>query len=349
MFQLKKKIKSLLTTTGPKLNLNIKTKFNSGKKEITNIELNYFGKKNSNKIFYVIKRTPGSGFFSNFVYVLNQLNICEKLNFIPIIDMKNFKTIYNEKDSFLNGNAWNYYFKNINNYNLNEVYQSQNVILSGDIIKKNNYYNFQEIVNDKNLKKKFKKISKKYIKFNKNISSEYIKFIKVFKNQKVLGLHLRGTTYKNAPKHPYPIPIKLAKKIVNNLIYKFNYSKIFLITEEKKYLEEFKESFGKKVIYFNSYRSYRNDAFKLYPRKNHRFKLGKEILIETLVMSRCDGIISNFTNVSAASAFFSEKKQKIHNIFLGINSNNKFIASYLWYLKKNLPKNFFGFNVEMND
>ena len=74
--------------------------------------------------------------------------------------MKNFKTIYNEKDSFLNGNAWNYYFKNINNYNLNEVYQSQNVILSGDIIKKNNYYNFQEIVNDKNLKKKFKKFLK---------------------------------------------------------------------------------------------------------------------------------------------------------------------------------------------
>ena len=130
MYQLKKKIKSVLTSTGPKLNFDIKIKFVLGKKEIKNIELNCFGKKNPNKIFYIITRTPGSGFFSNFIYILNQLNICEKFEFIPIIDMKNFKTIYNEKESFLNGNAWNYYFKNINKYTLKEVYQSQNVIFS---------------------------------------------------------------------------------------------------------------------------------------------------------------------------------------------------------------------------
>ena len=52
--------------------------------------------KNKNKVFYVIKRSPGSG-FSNFAYTLNHLNISKILNFIPIVDMKNYKTIYNDK------------------------------------------------------------------------------------------------------------------------------------------------------------------------------------------------------------------------------------------------------------
>ena len=123
--------------------------------------------------------------------------------------------------------------------------------------------------------------------------------------------------------------------------------KIFLITEEKKYLEKFKMNFGNKLIYFNSFRSNKNDAFQLYPRKLHRYKLGLEILTEGLILSKCDGIISNITNVSSAAIFLSNKKNKIFKIFLGYNSPNKFIASFLWYLKKSLPRNFFGFKVKI--
>ena len=38
----------------------------------------------------------------------------------------------------------------------------------------------------------------------------------------------------------------------------------------------------------NSFRSNKNDAFKIYPRNNHRYKLGKEILYETILLSSCD-------------------------------------------------------------
>ncbi len=348
MFQLKKKIKSLLTSTGPKIERNLKTKLHSSLNKIDNIEINSFGEKNINKVFYVIKRSPGSGFFSNFIYVLNHINICEKFNFIPIIDMKNFKTIYNERKNFLKGNAWNYYFKNLNKYTLSEVYKSKNVIFSGEIFNKSNYFNFEKILFEKKLNKYFKNLQKKYIKINPEIKNEYNKFVKKFKNEKVLGLHLRGTTYKNAPKHPYPLPVNLAKTIISDLIDRYNYSKIFLITEEKKYIEEFRKKFGSKLIFFDSHRSYTNDAFVIYPRKNHRFKMGKEILIECLIMSKCDGVIINYTNVSSASVFFSKKKQKIHKIFLGFNSSNIFIASFLWYVKKMLPKYFFGFDFKIN-
>ena len=102
-------------------------------KKISDIKFNLysFGNKNKNKIFYVIRRSPGAGLFSNVIYVLNHLSLIEKTNFIPIIDMENFTTIYNEKNKVEKTfNAWEYYFEKINKYTLKEVYQSQNVILT---------------------------------------------------------------------------------------------------------------------------------------------------------------------------------------------------------------------------
>ena len=56
-----------------------------------------FGKLNKNKIFYVIKRSPGAGMFSNLTFVMNHLLIAQRHNFIPVVDMENYPTIYNEK------------------------------------------------------------------------------------------------------------------------------------------------------------------------------------------------------------------------------------------------------------
>ena len=36
-----------------------------------------FGNLNGDKIFYVIKRTPGTGMFSNITFILNHLKICK--------------------------------------------------------------------------------------------------------------------------------------------------------------------------------------------------------------------------------------------------------------------------------
>lgn len=346
MYHFLKKIKPLITNTGPKINKSLDIKFDLNKKMLKNLKFNYYGKKNKNKFFYIIKRSPGSGFFSNFAYVLNHLRISELFNLIPIIDMKNYKTIYNDKYN-LKKNAWNYYFKNINKFKLKDVYKSQNVIFSNDIIDRDFYYHLDEINNDQKLQKEFYKIYKKYIKIDPKILNKANIFYSKYKKNKILGLHLRGTSYKNAPKHPFPIPLNLGIDVCKKLTNNEKFDKIFLITEEKKYLEKFKKTFGDKLIYFDSFRSNTNDAFEIYPRKLHRYKLGLEILIECLILAKCDGIISNMTNVASASIFLSKKRNKIFHIFLGYNSPNKFIASFLWYVKKTLPKNFFGFNPKI--
>ena len=187
MYQLIKRIKPLITNTGLKLNQSLNTKLLFKKeKELNNLKLNSFGKKNKKKIFYIIKRSPGSGFFSNYVYIINHLRIAEKFGFIPIIDMKNFKTIYNDKNILKDKNAWNYYFKNINRYKLKDIYQSQNVLFSSSLIDKNFYYHMDEINSDPKLQREFKKIHKKYINIQPKILNQVNTFYSKYKKKKIL-------------------------------------------------------------------------------------------------------------------------------------------------------------------
>jgi hypothetical protein len=303
-----------------------------------NYKLSSFGNKNKKLVFYVIKRDVGSGFFSNLFFILNHIRIAEKLNFVPVVDMKNFKTIYNDKSlKYKNRNIWEVYFKQISRYNLNEVYQSNNVVFSSNYLPEDTIFDW----NKNDLKKKFIK----YIKINSLFLSKKKNFIKKQFQQKTLGVHFRGTSYKIARGHSFQPNLKIMIDLINFLIKKNYYKKVFVITEEQKYLDGLKKEFKDKLIFYNSHRSYKNDAFKIYPRKNHRYKLGEETLVETLILSECDGIISNTTNIEQAARFISKKKQTVHKIYLGTNSRNKYIARWLWYIKTYLPKSLGGLKI----
>ena len=328
---MKKFLKKILTNTGPKPLSNNKIFKKNSKIIAKNFAINSFGKKNSNKIFYIINRSPGAGLFSNVTFVLNQLSICKIFKFIPIIDMENFPTIYNEKNKINKTfNSWFYYFEPLNKFSLKEVYKSRNVIFSSPFIQKN-------MVLDMTNKKLSKLFSK--IKIKNNIKIKYKQFLKkkFSSNQKILGVHFRGSTYKVAKGHAFPLSIEIMLEEVDNLLKKFNYKKIFLVTEELNYLKAFQKKYGDKCIYFNSFRMNKLDLFKIYPRHNHRFKMGEETVIDTLLLSECDGLAYVKSNVISAAMLFSKKKQNYHEFFLGYNSRNRYIARWMWYIKNNLP------------
>ncbi len=302
------------------------------------IEFHSFGKKNPKKFFYVIQRSPGAGLFSNLTFVLNHLLIAKKLNVIPIVDMENFITIYNENKKIENNyNAWNYYFEPLNNYKLKDVYQSKNVFITKKEFFKNfdhKIYNFKKFEKVKNLIKVKKNIVKIVEKFKKNS----------FKKKPILGIHYRGTSYKTSAGHPYPPTKKQMIDLINNELKKFKFYKIFFCTEDKEMFETIKSNFGSKLIYYNSYRSYKDNAFKIYPRKLHRYKLGQEILIESLILASCKRFIFVQTNVSNFVRFCNPKIN-CRSINNGLNSQNEYLAFYMWYLKKILPSFFFGFKA----
>ena len=293
-------------------------------------KLSSFGNKNKNLIFYVIKRDVGSGFFSNLFFILNHIRIAQKFNFIPVIDMKNFKTIYNDKSKkYKKKNFWEVYFEKITKYELKIVYQSNNVIFSSNFLPSDTVFDWN--------KKNLRKIYKKYIKIKPIFLSKKNNFVKKNFKQKILGVHFRGTSYKIARSHSLQPNLKIMIDLINFLIKKYNYKKIFVITEEQAYLDGLKKEFKNKLIFYESYRSYKDDAFKNYPRKDHRYKLGKEAIIEMLILSKCYGITYVKSNIVSAAKRFSKTKQQDHEIFFGYNSRNIYVARWKWYLKYYFP------------
>ena len=306
-----------------------------------NFNLCNFGKLNPKKFFYVIRRSPGAGLFSNFIYVLNHLVISEQNGFIPIIDMENFTTIYNEKEKIDNTfNAWEYYFEKINKYSLREVYTSKNVIITSN--------NFPKSFSHNIATKKFHKIFDKYLKIKRKLISDSNDYFNKKLSKKTLAIHYRGTSYKTSANHPYPATIEQTINYTEHLMNKYKYDKIFLCTEDLKCFNEMKKKFSSRIFHIQSFRSNKDDAFKVYPRKMHRHKLGFEIFLEALIISKCSGFLHSITNVSMFVKFIN-KKSNINYFILdnGMNTSNEFIAPYTWNIKNFLPEFFGGFKKKI--
>ena len=141
---------------------------------------------------------------------------------------------------------------------------------------------------------------------------------------------------------------KRPKKEINylfNLLESFLKDKIERLHKQNIKLKIIGEKkFSNKIIHIKCcYRSNKNDAFEIYPRDRHRYKLGREALLETLLLSKCDHFIYLCSNVSSAAISFNlNTDQKRIEIKNGINSKNILIAQFLWYLKSMLPKSFGG-------
>ena len=155
-----KSFKEIFTNTGPKPLFKKKTEIQKkilGKNYKYIVKENY---KNKNKVFYVIRRSPGAGMFSNVNYVINHLKVCDQYNFIPVVDMENFTTIYNEREKINNTyNAWEYYFEKLNKYSLSEVYNSRNVIITENL--------FHDSFSHNICNQRFRKLGKEHLKVKK--------------------------------------------------------------------------------------------------------------------------------------------------------------------------------------
>jgi len=337
-------LKKILTNTGPQPiennKIKIYTKFIKKKllKDKTNINLYSFGNFNKNKIFYIIRRSPGAGLFSNLIYVINHLKIAKENDFEPFVDMQNFKTIYNEKYTLNKTlNAWEYYFEQVSKNSIRDVYKSHKVIITDNKF----YKKFKHTITKNNLNQ----IAKKYLKTKKIFILEANNFVKKNFKNKTLGIHYRGTSYKTSANHPFP-PTK--KQIIDRskyLIKKYKYNKIFLCTEEEEIFQALNKEFGDKICFISeSFRSNKDDAFKKYPRQKHRFKLGKEILVESIILSKCQGFLYQNSNVSEFVKYL-DNKNEIKYFFMktAFNSSNEYIAKWLWYYKNQAPKFLGGF------
>jgi hypothetical protein len=306
-----------------------------------------FGDLNSDKYFYVI-RQPGSGrgLFSLFSSVLCHLDICDSLGFIPIIDFQNFPCVYNDPEVEGNKNVWEYYFEPVSEYTLDEVYSSKNVFFSIPDYPSGYSYSITA-------EPKLHKVLDKYIKFKPSILEKVKTFEQeFFLNRKLLGIHFRGQEMKTTPNHWYPPTKKQMTLAIDTLLEQYKFDALFVVTEEASYLEFLRSTYKNiDVLANNHYRTYSVNAYKQKPRKDHLFLLGKEVVIDALLLSHCHGIIYCTSNVATVSDFLNDSKYEAKIIINnGSNFSNATLAKYSWYIKSILPTSLGGFltNFKIN-
>lgn len=293
-----------------------------------------FGEKNPDKVFYVIFREPfGSGFFSNFAHVVRHFKIAQDRNFIPVVDFKNFKTLYSTKNP-INGteNAWEYYFKQVSPYSLDEVYQSKNVLFcSGEYP-----YKF-EVTDEEDYE-----YSKKIFNVNQDILDTVREYEHEFENKRVLGVHFRGKEMNICPGHGFGPTEKQIFRYIDEMLDKYNMDKIFLVTEEKRYLDAVVKRYGEKVFYTNAFRIPNENSFNVNPRENHRYLLGREVLVDFLLLLKCKGLLHGGSCITCYAKLLNPDYDVRYQVHNGYNVSNKYVARYLYRIKKMLPKKLGG-------
>lgn len=288
-----------------------------------------FGEKNPDKCFYVIYREPyEAGFFSNLAYVIRHLKLIEGTNLIPFVDFENFKTHYNN-DKPINGtdNSWEYYFEQLSPYTAEDIYQSKNVLFCDGV------YPHNVILTDE---EKFKYYNKVF-KIKPHIKEALAKYEKEFLNNKVLGIHFRGKDINSYPDHHFGPTEKQIFKYTDEIIEKFGINKIFIATDEKKYLENFEKRYADMVFYTDNFRTSGVNEFNVNPRENHRYLLGQEVLIDFILLLKCNGLLHSFSNIPRVAKVLNPHYEFTYQINNGVNSKNKYIAGFSYKIKKRLP------------
>jgi len=340
---IKKKIirairKKMVDVALPPFRINSKLK---NFKETSEPKIYSFGKKNPDKVFYVIRINFGGGIFSILLYVLSEIKYAKSINTIPIVDMENFINKYNEgkkiKKTF---NSWKYYFNNISKYTLEEIYNSKSVMINTGIPNERMPRDWKidpEIYNNYFIK--YIKINKEFIRM-----SDYFSKIN-FQNKKVLGVHFRGIGMYNTTNHPFtPTPRQIFSKVDQYLREK-KFDKIFLVTAQKNYLELFIKRYGDKVCFCNSFRTNTTKAFHYKDaRINHRYKMGRDILIEMLLLSKLTTLICSRSSVAQLASLHSKNKNfETFEIWNGVNTDKILLSLFLWDIKRMLPEFLGGF------
>lgn len=299
-----------------------------------------FGERNPDRTFYVIWRDRlGSGFFSNLTQVISHLILAENHGWIPVVDYQNFRTIYQER-SPVNGtaNAWEYYFKPLSPYSLEEVYSSRNVLFADGTAcppfpcRSNREY---------------RSILKRYIHLQDSVAKEFSEFRKMLENTFVLGIHFRGKEMNTTPGHPFAPTVRQMTTWTDRILENHPVEKIFFSSEEKDYLDLFVKRYGKRLLFLPVFRASKVNAYNLNPRPLHRHLLGKEALLDSLMLSCCDILLCGKSGITSNAVRSSRRLKLVYTIHNGYNSRNLLAAKFLYRLKKHLPPGAGGLRNEV--
>lgn len=245
----------------------------------------------------------GAGFFSNFFGALNRLWWCEQVNRIPVIYWDQH-TLYWQPEGYKGTyNAWEYYFEPVSELS----YEPGDSIDHGYWPPQAPTIDFAHFADDKNGRRFAKQYVDRYIQIKPYILKQVEEFYQKYMNGKrTIGIYVRGTD-----KHVEVTPVPLS--MIVEVAQQFAGCQFFVATDEESILEFLKKSLPGPVIHTNCYRSQTGKA--IHFSSPCKAKAGEEVLIDALLLARCNEFMHTISNVSKAVLVFNPE---LDNICLAI-------------------------------
>ena len=272
-------------------------------------------------VYYIVRRTlgwGGTGFFSNYFYALTHVAYAKENGWIPVVDMRNYGTLYSENHP-VNGtrNAWEYYFEQP--VDTRTAYRSGRFVLSNGLDRKIQWHPFRETDTSvemiPDIAAKLKVLTSNYRQLRSEIEAEFTDWERThFSDRKILGVHWRGTDKRNPPPLHRPSPAMDALlSAVRKAAEDRHPDAVFLATDENGVREALAQTLSAPILTTDAFRLEAGDGRGLHTasvrhaRPNHRYRLGLEVLRDAWLLSRCDSLVHGHSNVTNAAMFFRDE------------------------------------------
>ena len=254
--------------------------------------------------YYIIRREMQTGLFALYKVFAGHIVYALSKGWLPVVDMQNYPNVYLAPEKLGKENSWEYYFEQPLRIGLEEAYNGENVVLgNGSGLTVPILYETMALLENQNnvltewrMLRKFGLLKVKPKFYEESLMARKTLFEP---NDRVLGVHLRGTDYLSERPHGHPIPppLEFAISTILEKLDEWDCNKIFLATEDKNIVQNFKNIFGDTCVLLNkAYLNYESGKWvteQRINRDNDYFLQGKEYLIESLILSQCNSYISS--------------------------------------------------------
>lgn len=285
------------------------------------------GHEYADKTFYIVRRREVyTGLFSDFIAYVYKTKLALDKGYIPIVDMQTSQNMYLKEEQIGKVNAWEYFFRQPGGYSLENTLKAKNVIWgSGYTEELFPYMDVKYLLDEKSGFSLYQQIAQQY--FNLSVEAQEMVehfFDSVLKGHKVLGVLCRGTDYtSNKPTgHPIQPDIEQMFAKLDDVMEKYQCTKIFLGTEDKEIYSRFLEKYGEKVTtsrkQFITYNG-ENAIGKLIQENVKDLKAeGMEYLVTIALLARCDCFVGGHTSGTVGVMLMNDRFEYKYIFDLGV-------------------------------
>jgi len=131
---------------------------------------------------------------------------------------------------------------------------------------------------------------------------------------KPLGVHFRGTDMRVAKSHWAPPTNYQMLKTIDLALQMNDFDHIFVATEDERNLSFLRRRYGSMVVTSDSFRTDKEHKMSRIssPVLQWRYLLGKQVIRDTWLLGRCEGLVSGHSNVSEHAQVLSRAGYKVN-------------------------------------